>query len=156
MKKTAIAFLVAAAVAVPELAYARDVTLTAQIATYRGPEAYFAVYVTNPDGTYNSTLWVAGRKTRYYRHLRDWARGVSSVRGRIDGVTGASAGSGQQVSVRVSIADTLIDAGFSIHVDSAVEDGREYASDIVVPLAQSSVGVPAAGRGYVASLTLDM
>lgn len=154
MKKIAAALVLASALAVPSLAYAKDLTIEAKIASYRGPNAFFAIYVTKPDGSYDSTLWVAGQNQRYYRHLRNWVRGIAAAGGNIDGISGASVGAGQTLTVHASVADAMIDAGYQIHVDSAVENGGEYANDIVMPLAQASSGVAATGAGYVQSLTV--
>lgn len=156
MKKLAAAFVVATTLATPGLAYAQDVTIEAQIASYRGPNTYFAIYVTKPDGSYDSTLWVAGQSQRYYRHLRNWVRGISAAGGNIDGISGASVGAGQTFRTTVSLSDALIDAGYQIHVDSAVEGGGEYPDDVVLPLTRANSGVPAAGSGYVHSLTVTM
>jgi hypothetical protein len=43
----------------------------------------------------------------------------------------------------------MIDAGYVVHVDTAVEDGRDNPSEIVTPLATASSGVTVAGKGYV-------
>jgi hypothetical protein len=48
----------------------------------------------------------------------------------------------------------MIDAGYKIHVESAVEHGGEYPDDVVVPITSASQTV--AGTGYVASLTVNM
>lgn len=156
MNKLAAALLATSALAMPGLAYAKDVTITAQIASYQGPNAYLAVYVTKPDGTYDSTLWVAGQNGRYYQHLRSWVRGISAAGGNIDGISGASVGSGRTLKVTANLADSLIDAGYQIHVDSAVENGGEYPNNIVMPLTTANSGVAMAGNGYVQSLTISM
>jgi len=156
MKKLAAVLMLATAIVTPGLALAKDITITAQMAKYRGPGAYLAIYVTDASGAYHSTLWVAGGKAKYYRHLRDWVRGISAAGGSIDGITGASVGSGQTLTVNASVADALIDAGYQIRVDSAVEEAGEYAAEIVVPLEQASSGVPVSGPGYVDNLTVSM
>ena len=156
MKKIAAALMLATAIVAPEIALAKDVTITAQMSNYRGPGAYLAIYVTDASGVYHSTLWVAGGKAKYYRHLRDWVRGISAAGGSIDGITGASVGGGQTLTVNASIADALIDAGYQIRVDSAVEEAGEYAAEIVVPLEQASSGVAVSGPGYVDNLTVSM
>jgi len=154
MKKLTAALVLATALTMPALAYAKDVTIEAHIAAYRGPNTFLAIYVTKPDGSYDSTLWVAGQNPRYYRHLRNWVRGISAVGGNIDGISGASVGAGQTLTVHASLADTMIDAGYQIHVDSAVENGGEYANDVVLPLTQASSGAQASGTGYVQNLTV--
>ena len=40
-----------------------------------GDGAYLALHVTDDKGQYQGTLWVAGGKSKYYRHLRQWTRG---------------------------------------------------------------------------------
>ncbi len=156
MKKLAAVLMLATAIVTPDLALAKNITITAQMANYRGPGAYLAIYVTDASGAYHSTLWVAGRKAKYYRHLRDWVRGISAAGGGIDGITGASVGSGQALTVNASVADALIDAGYQIRVDSAVEEAGEYSAEIVVPLEQANAGVPVSGPGYVGSLAVSM
>lgn len=153
MKKLTAILLLATAFSVPGLAYAKDATLAIQMSNYQGPPAYLAVYLTKPDGTYDSTLWVAGGHTKYYRHLRGWIRGVSA-NDRLDGITGASVGSGRTMQVGITIADALIDAGYTIHVDSAVEEGAENRDDVVIPLEQASSGKVVSGSGYVAALSV--
>jgi hypothetical protein len=53
----------------------------------------------------------------------------------------------------VEVADALIDAGFEIHVDTAVEDMNENPSEVVVPLTAAGSGKPVAGKGYVKSFS---
>jgi hypothetical protein len=71
-------------------------------------------------------------------------------------MTGASVGSGQTLRVTVDIADALIDAGYQIRVDTAVEDGRDHPGEITAPLTTAANGRPVSGRGYVASFKFDM
>jgi hypothetical protein len=156
MKKLVAILLLGTALVMPEIAFARDVAITAQMAPYSGHAAYVAVYVTKPDGTYDSTLHIAGQRTKYYRDLRGWYRSFAASGQSVDGVTGASVGSGQTLSINVTLADALIDAGYQIHVDSAVENGGYYPDDVVVPLTAASSGAPVAGTGYVQTLTVNM
>src|SRR5690606_36642508 len=97
---------------------------------YGGDGAYLAIYITDANGQYQKTLWVSGKKVKYYKHLRDWARGSGLKTSAYDGISGASVGSGKGLKLTVDIADTLVDAGYEIRVDSAVEDGREYAAEV--------------------------
>ncbi|MEN9896126.1 MAG: hypothetical protein RIR97_1978 [Pseudomonadota bacterium] len=135
-------------------AQSREVTLTTKMKTYSGNNAYVVIYVSDAAGKVQETLWMAGGKSRYYSHLTNWnaASGSQSV----DGITGASVGSGRSLTVKVDIADALIDAGYQIRLDSAVEDMTEKPSDVVVPLVSAGSGQAAAGRGYVKSFQFDM
>ena len=156
MKKLTLALCMAGVLALPGLAQARPVTLTTQLQSYSGDGAYLAIYVTDAAGQYKKTLWVAGKKTKYYKHLRDWARGSGMKASEFDGVSGASVGNGRSLKVTVELADALIDAGYEIRVDTAVEDQRDNPSEVRVPLTVKNKGKPAAGTGYVKSFTYDM
>ncbi len=156
MKKIIAATCLAGALAVPALAQAREVTLTTQLKDYSGNGAYLAIYVTDAKGQYQKTLWVAGKKAKYYRHLSDWARGSGMSPSEFDGLSGASVGSGDTLTVSVELADTLIDAGYQIRIDSAVEDKRDVRADVSVPLTLSGSHKPVSGSTYVKSFTYDL
>ena len=93
MKKLAAILMLGTVLVTPELAFAKDLKVTAQIASYNGPPTYFAIYLVKPDGSYAQTLHVAGGRAKYLRHLRDWVRGISTSNDTIDAITGASVGS---------------------------------------------------------------
>lgn len=156
MKKLTSALCLAGVLALPGLAQARTVTLTTALQDYAGNGAYLAIYVTDAAGHYKKTLWVAGQKSKYYKHLRDWARGSGLKTSEFDGVSGASVGSGRSLKVTVELADALIDAGYEIRVDTSVEDQRDNPSEVRAPLTTQDKGKPVAGRGYVKSFTYDM
>lgn len=144
------------AIALPTLVQAKPLTLTTTLKNYSGDGAYMAIYITDAKGQYQQTLWVAGGKVKYYRHLRDWARGSGMKPSEFDGVSGASVGSGHVLKVTAEVADTLIDAGYEIRVDTAVEDARDNPAEVRTPLTTEGAGKPTAGRGYIESFTYDM
>lgn len=141
---------VAGVLATPSIATARQVAIETQLTDYGGDGAYVAIYVTDRSGRYHSTLWIAGTKTKYWRHLGDWNRATGG-NAKVDGISGASVGAGKILRVNVELADALLDAGYEIHVDTAVEKMKENPSEVVVPLTRAGTGKPAAGRGYVKS-----
>lgn len=151
MKNITLALAMAATIALPTLAEARDVTLTTELNNYRGDGAYLALYLVDANGQYQRTLWLAGKKTKYYKHLADWARGSGLRSSEYDGVTGASVLSGKTLNVTVDIADELIDAGYQIRIDTAVEDLRDNRAEISAPLTRDGVGKSFQGKGYVQS-----
>ncbi|TBW57723.1 DUF2271 domain-containing protein [Marinobacter halodurans] len=136
-------------------ASATEVTFTAKLNNYYGNDAYLALYLTDRNGQYQRTLWVAGRHAKYYRHLRQWARAGGQSRSEYDGRTGASVQSGHILKVTADLPDSLIDAGYDVRIDSAVEDFRESPSDVVTPLTRDGAGQPVAGRGFVDSFRYD-
>lgn len=156
MKKIAAAIGLASVISLPGLALAREVTLTTQMNSYGGNKAYLAFYLTDANGQYHSTLWVAGKQAKYYKHLRDWTRGRGLSAGAFDGVTGASVGSGNSLIVRVELADALIDAGYQIRIDSAVEGLRDKSADVSAPLTTQGTGAPSSGTVYIDTFTYDL
>lgn len=152
-KITASLCITGVATVLPIVVQARPVTLTAQLQAYSGNAAYLAFYVTDANGKYQKTLWVSGKKVKFYKNLRDWARGSRLITSEFDGVTGASAGSGSTLKVTVELADTLIDSGYEIRIDSAIEDKPDKPADVRAPLTKAGAGQPVAGRGYIKSFT---
>lgn len=156
MKRMLTALAMTTALTVPGLAMARQVTLTVNMANYGGNNAFLVVYLIDAQGKYAQTLWMAGGRAKYYRHLTDWYRTTGGNPGDISGITGASVGSGRQLKVTVDLADALLDAGYQLHVDSAVEDMRESPSEITMPLTAAGAGKPARGQRYIANFQYKM
>jgi hypothetical protein len=156
MKKIAATLAVIAALGFPALAEAREITFTTKLKPYGGSGAYVALYVTDGNGQYLGTLWMAGGQAKYYRHLSDWKRATRGDLREIDGITGASVGSGKTLTFKLDLADALIDAGYQIRIDAAVEDMGDSPAEIVVPLNSNAVGQAVDGRGYVESFSYSM
>ncbi|NCT99088.1 MAG: DUF2271 domain-containing protein [Comamonadaceae bacterium] len=145
----------ACALAVPALAHSRPLTLTAQLKNYGGDGAYIAAYLTDAKGAYVKTLWVAGGKAKYHKHLSDWSRLSAGDAKRLDGVTGASVGAGRTLKVTAELTDALIDAGYEIRLDAAAEDMRDSPSEVRLPLSTANAGKPQPGKQYIQSVTFE-
>lgn len=153
MKPLYAALALTTAIISPGLAAARPVTLTANLAQYGGPGAYLAIYVTDASGAYAGSLWMAGGRSRYYRHLSDWSRLTGGDVAQVDGITGASVGSGRSLELTMDLADALFDAGYTLHIDAAAENMRESPNDVAVPLTTQGAGQPVQGRRYIADFS---
>ena len=57
---------------------------------------------------------------------------------------------------KLDLADALIDAGYQIRIDGAVENMSERPAEVVVPLTSAGAGQAVAGKGYVKSFVYDM
>lgn len=156
MKPLLTALSLTTALTMPAMAMARPVVLSTHLTNYGGDGAYLAIYVTDPAGAYAGSLWMAGGKTRYYQHLMDWYRATGGSTAQINGITGASVGSGRTLKVSLDLSDALFDAGYVLHIDAAVENMRESPNEIQVPLTAAGAGVPVKGRRYIADFTYDM
>ena len=141
-----------AALLTPAVASARPLTIETAMKAHGGSGAYAVIWVADAAGKYKGTLWMAGDRAKYWRHLADWQRASGGRAAEVDGITGASVGSGKTLKISVDIADALIDAGYVVHVDTSVENGRDVSADAVVPLAADQSGKPVAGKGYVKTL----
>ena len=138
------------------LATARPVTLTTTMNAYGGDGAYLALYVTDASGAYVGSLWMAGGKSKFYKHLTDWYQATGGDPAQINGITGASVGAGRTLEVTLVLADALFDAGYTLHIDAAVEDMRDSPGEILVPLTTDGAGKPVPGRRYVASFAYGL
>lgn len=156
MKSLLATLALTTALTLPGSAMARPVTLTTTLKNYGGDGAYLALYVTDASGAYVGSLWMAGRKSKYYKHLSGWHRATGGSRAQIDGITGASVGSGRTLEITLDLADAIFDAGYSLHIDAAVEDMRDRPNEIVVPLTTQGAGTQTSGRRYIANFTYDM
>src|SRR5690554_3756041 len=107
MKKLTLTLALAATMALPAIAQAHEVTFTTVLKNYNGEGAYAALYLVDAKGVYQRTLWVAGKKSKYYKHHPDWAGGSGLRKSEYDGVTGASVLSRGSLVVTAEIADEL-------------------------------------------------
>ena len=155
MKPILAALALTTALTLPALAMARPVTLTTTLNDYGGDGAYLALYVTDASGAYVGSLWMAGGKSKYYEHLTDWHRATGGDPAQINGITGASVGAGRTLEITLDLADALIDAGYTLHIDAAVEDMRDSPNEIAVPLTASGAGQAVNGRQYIDSFRYD-
>jgi hypothetical protein len=155
MKSLLAILMLTTALTLPGLAEARPVTLTTKLNNYGGDGAYLALYVTDAQGKYAGTLWMAGAKSKYYDHLSGWYRASGGKLAEINGITGASVGAGRTLEITLDLADALFDAGYSLRIDAAVEDMRDSPNEVVVPLTRGT-RPPVQGRRYVASFAYSM
>ncbi|PPJ49041.1 DUF2271 domain-containing protein [Rhizobium sp. KAs_5_22] len=153
MKSLLAMLAVTTALTLPGLAMAGQVTFTTTLSNYGGDGAYLAYYVTDAQGKYAGSLWMAGGKARYYEHLSGWYRATGGDNAEINGITGASVGAGRSLKITLDLADMLFDAGYQLHIDSAVEDMRDSPNEIVVPLTSSGSGQTVKGKRYIADFT---
>ncbi|WP_121632270.1 DUF2271 domain-containing protein [Tropicibacter alexandrii] len=144
------------ALTLPGVAMARPVTLTTTLNNYGGDGAYLALYVTDASGAYVGSLWMAGGKSKYYEHLSDWYRATGGDTAQVNGITGASVGAGRRLEITLDLADALFDAGYTLHIDAAVEDMRDSPNEVAVPLVTDGAGTPVTGRRYIANFSYDM
>jgi len=156
LKSLLAALAVTTALGFPAAAMAKPVTFTTTLKDYGGNGAYLAFYVTDKDGAYAGSLWMAGGKSKYYRHLSGWYQATAGDTAQIDGITGASVGQGRTLEITLDLADALFDAGYTLHIDAAVEDMRDSPKEVSVPLTAAGAGQAVKGRRYIASFSYGL
>ncbi|WP_127901360.1 DUF2271 domain-containing protein [Solirhodobacter olei] len=149
MKNTVLAAVIAAALTLPYRAEARALTIVTKLNRFGGwSGAYVVLYLLGPGNKYEKTIWMAGRHHWIYHELSAWDRANHGNWRGVDGVTGASVGSGQTLTVHTHISDALINAGYSIAVDSKAY-GRPAREDVRIPLTTKNSGRLVHTHGYV-------
>ncbi len=156
MKSLLASLALTTALTAPGLALAKPVTFTTTLNAYGGDGAYLALYVTDAQGSYVGSLWMAGGKSKYYEHLSDWYRATGGDPAQVDGITGASVGAGRTLEITLDLTDALFDAGYTLHIDASVEDMRDSPNEVAVPLTTEGAGQTVRGRRYIASFSYDM
>lgn len=156
MKSLIAALALSTALVAPGLALARPVTLNVNMAQYGGQGAYLAIYVTDASGAYAGSLWMAGGKSKYYKHLTDWAQMTGGDVAQVDGITGASVGAGRNLTLTMDLTDALFDAGYTLHIDASVEDMRDSPNEVAVPLTAAGAGQTVPGRRYIADFSYGL
>lgn len=133
----------------PAALEAAEATFLVQLNDYDGENAYFSLYLVDPDGRYVRTLWVSGDEDRWYPDQPRWWKYVGRAPQDLDAVTGASTQPGDRTVIRIEVEDEVLDAGYSIRVDTSVEDLHNYPVDVETPLVSDTHGDKIEGMGYV-------
>lgn len=128
---------------------AKEAVVLVQLNEYNGPEAYFHVYLVNPKGKFDRTLWVSGPDKIWWPDSKRWFGYHSRARENVDGVTGASTAPGARSVMRIDIDPALVDAGYKLRVETSVENADNVQTDAEVDLTKANQRQKIAGTGYV-------
>jgi len=146
---------VVAAVSLTNPALAGNLMISVDMKSYHGQQAYLAAYIVGPDDEYVATVYVAGTRMNYLRHMSRWFRLVQRSGRGIDGASGASIGSRRSITTQIGIPDQMLNAGYTLRVESSVENQNYFPNDASVALDDAHDGKPVAGTGYVQSLKIS-
>ncbi|MCP4323570.1 MAG: DUF2271 domain-containing protein [Psychromonas sp.] len=120
-----------------------------QIGEYNGPEAYFHLYLVNPKGKFDRTLWVSGPDKIWWPDSKRWFGYHSRARENVDGLTGASTAASARSVMRVEIDPKWVDAGYKLRVETSVENAENVHVDAEVDLTKANQRKKIPGSGYV-------
>lgn len=138
-----------AAAAMPGVSQAAEGTFLIQLKDYEGYEAFYALYLVDPDGRYVRTLWVSGKKKPFYKDMPRWWKYLGRAPQDLDAITGASIAPGDRNVIRVHLDDDLLDAGYKVRVETAVENQGNYSEDVEAPLDTEHMKDKIPGTGFV-------
>ena len=154
MKPTLLAATLALGLSFGAELSAHALILDIKMADYSGRPAYLAAYIVDANGRYVSTIYAAGSSGRYFEHMDRWYRMFSRARQQIDGTTGASMGAGAATTVSIDVPDKVLNAGFTLRIESAVESQYYVPDEIALPLDDAHNGVSTPGQSYISALTV--
>ena len=130
-------------------ANAAEGTFLVQLNDYDGDNAYFSLYLVDPEGRYVRTLWVSGDEERWYKDQPRWWKYLGRAPQDLDAITGASTAPGDRNVIRIELEDEILDAGYKVRVDTSVEDQNNYPEDVEVELDSAHQKDKIPGTGYV-------
>ena len=125
-----------------------------QMTNYNGEAAYMVVSLIDPQGNYQKTIYVFGDNGKYYDSLKKWFVFYQDKKEKIDAVTGASITQGDRKTITLNLDKNLLDQGYKIRFESAVEDQNYYTTDAEVPFSSESLKGKTEGSGYVRYIRL--
>lgn len=136
-------------------AKAAPIKIDLAMKSYAGNRAYLVAYVVDGSGQYVSTLFVAGEREKYLGHLERWSRMFRRARGGIDGMTGASMGAQDQVSLRLDVPASLLNSGMTLRVETVVENQFYVPDEATIALDDAHNGQTASGTTYLESVAIS-
>ncbi|MEO5893161.1 MAG: DUF2271 domain-containing protein [Ferruginibacter sp.] len=120
-----------------------------QMTNYLGEGAYIVVSLINKDDAYTKTLYVLGADKKWYKTLKEWDKAYKKKPANISAVTGASVSGGDRSVVTLELDNAIINAGYKLRFESAVEDKEYHVKDLEMPLTTESLGAKNEGKGYI-------
>ena len=120
-----------------------------QMANYSGERAYVVVSLIDGDGSYVKTLYMQGDDPEWFPDLKEWWAFSHGTNEKIDAITGATVGNGERNLITLTVDSSVIDKGYKIRFESAVENQEYYTVDSEIDLSSSSIPGKAEGKGYI-------
>lgn len=119
-----------------------------QLANYSGEGAYVVVSLINPNGEYEQTLYVQGQEEKWYHDLPSWWNSIGKS-AQLDGITGATTGSGGRDLAVLSIDDSKINKGYKLRFETSVEDKGYHETDVEFELNSDNLNGKFEGTGFI-------
>ncbi len=127
-----------------------------QMKDYGGDGAYIVVSLVDEKEEYKKTLYMLGDDDMWYDYLTKWWKFFKQKKENIDAITGASMTSGEDTQIIFEINNSLINKGYKIRFESAVEDDEYYDIDVEIPFSSDNLNKKIEGFGYIQNVTLSL
>lgn len=137
--------------AAPAMAQTTKYKIMIQMQNYSGKEAYVIVSLMNPKGGYEKTLSVLGDDNEWYNTLKEWDKFRTRKNEKLNAVTGASVAGGARATRVIEFDSALLDKGYKIRFESAVETQKYHSKDAEIALSSAALNNKAGitGTGYI-------
>lgn len=120
-----------------------------QMTNYTGEGAYVTVSLIKPDGSYEKTLRVMGKESKWYPDMIHWWGFQKKKKQSLDGITGASIAGGDRTIGILSIDVNKLDKGYKIRFESAVEAQVYHKKDVEFEFSSANLNQKIEGKGYI-------
>jgi len=120
-----------------------------QMTNYTGEGAYVVISLINPEGEYDKTLYVQGTDNEWYSEIPEWWKFYGKRRVDIDAISGATISGGNRTVSVLQIPSNVIDKGYSIRFETAVEDQEYHTKDVQFELTSVSLKGKVEGIGFI-------
>ncbi len=125
-----------------------------QLTNYSGEGAYVVVSLLNPEGAYEKTLYVQGTDKEWYSDITEWWKFYGKRRPDIDAISGETVAGGERTISVLDIDTDILDKGYNIRFETAVEDQEYYTDDVQFELTSESLTSKVEGKGFIRYIRL--
>ena len=126
-----------------------------QMTGYQCLKAYVVVSLVHEKEGYKKTLAVLGPDKQWYNTLTEWYAFHNKSKEKISAITGASIGGGDRAVKTIEIDNSLLNKGYTIRFESAVEHQKYVAVDAEVPVTDKGITMKTDGKEYIRFVKLN-
>ena len=141
-----------------------DIKCMVQMIDYRGEGAYFVISIVDANDNYLKTIYVVGNdKTwfsdmkAFWQHLR--ANDLYTDERfylLIDGISGATISGGQRRVFPLQIPVELLNKGYRLRFETAVEDKGYHTEDVALDLNLAALSKNYQGSGFIQQIKFSL
>lgn len=135
-----------------------------QMIEYRGEGAYFAISVVDSEEEYIKTLYVMGNDKTWFSDMKTFWKYLRSNNlytdkafySMVNGISGATISGGQRRIFPLKIPLDLLNKGYRLRFETAVEDKGYYKEDVAFYLNQVALNKSYKGNGFISEIKFSL